>query len=457
MKRLSIKLKIILLYTFFFALLMTLSVYILHSLSRTILFNQASTIVKDATTEVAGIIKVEDDNIYIEELEDDEEEIFNFYHDGVMFLVYDSITQVKYGNTPTGFDVSQTLSLYTVQFQEYAHHNWALYDVDIEDGYILRGIYDLDPLTSSLSEILMISLIISPIVILLSGIGGYIIIKRSFKPINKIYKIASEIKENEDYSKRIDTDFAKDEVYELADMVNQMLDKVEQSIQREKQFSSNVSHELRTPLTIMQAQAEYLLQKAKTTSNKEEIKSIISQVSFMENIITQLLEITRSKQISNSEMDIIEINQLIKLTAESLSSKMEEKKISITIEELRNPIYILANQTMMIRVFSNLIANAIKYNKENGTIDIAYETKDDSLYVFIKDSGIGIGKEHLNKIFDPFYRADESRTQNDFSIGLGLSLVREVVRIHGGDISVSSVEKVGTTFMVTLPISTKQK
>ena len=452
MKKWSIKMKIIFWYTLFFALLIIFDFYFLRTAASQILIAQANMDVKNATVEVADMIKVEDDGIYIEENDDDER--FSYYHDGVVFLIYDN-NSVAFGNIPTDFDESTDIVLNEARETVFNGMNWLIYDISIEDGYVLRGIYDMNPMMNSIQQIIVIAGIISPIIILFASIGGYIIIKRSFKPIKDIYRTASLIKDEEDYSKRIETSVAKDEVYALADMVNQMLDRVEQSIAREKQFSSNVSHELRTPLTVMQAQAEYMLKKAKNPDQIKEIKTIIQQISFMERVVTQLLEITRTRQLSNDDMESIDLYELVKLTADSLSMQLEDKKINLQIEKPLFKTSIICNQTMMIRVFSNLIMNAIKYNNDGGKISIKFEVENRNIIAYVIDNGVGIPEEHLNKIFDSFYQTEESRTQSEYSFGLGLALAKEVIKIHGGEIKVESEEQVGTTFKVYLPLSKK--
>ncbi len=450
MKRWSIKLKIIFWYTLFFALLIILDFYLLKTSASQILNEQATRQIILVVDEVAPTLQVEDDGIYVEGTDEDDGGKFSFEHDGVSFLVYQN-DQVSFGTTPTGFDSSDSIQLNKVHLQDTDTGSWMVYDVSIEDGYVLRGLYDLSLINNSFQSIVFIARVISPFIILLAAIAGYFIIRKSFQPIKHIYETASIIKEEEDYSRRIPINESKDEVHDLAVMVNQMLDKVEQSLAREKQFSSNVSHELRTPLTVMQAQAEYMLERAKTDNMKEEVKTIMNQISFMENIVTQLLEITRTKQISKTDMESIDVYELIQVTIDSLSMQLDQKHIQLTLDKPQFDTTITSNQTMMIRVFYNLIINAVKYNKDEGTIHISFEATQNTLTIQIADSGIGISQDNIDKIFYPFYRADESRTQSDYSLGLGLSLVREVVRLHGGEINVKSQEGIGTTFYVSLP------
>lgn len=444
--------KIIFWYTVFFALLIIFDFYFLRTAASRVLIDQASTDVKNATIEVADLLKIEDDGIYIEE--SDDEERFNFYHDGVLFLVYDG-SGVAYGNIPGNFDETLAIKLNETQSESFNNMNWLVYDMTIERGYVLRGIYDMNPMTNSIEQVILIAGILSPIIILVASVGGYIIIKRSFRPIQDIYVTASMIKDEEDYSKRIEMSSTKDEVHALADMVNQMLDQVEQSISREKQFSSNVSHELRTPLTVMQAQAEYMLQNAKTEAQKADVQIIIQQILFMENVVTQLLEITRTRQLSDSDMELMSLYDLVKLTVDSFAQKIEDNGLKLEITKPDFDTNIFCNQTMMIRVFSNLITNAIKYNIEHGEIHITFTSEKNKIVTHIQDTGKGIAKEHIHKIFDSFYQADEARTQNEYSFGLGLALVKEVVKIHHGDIQVESTLGVGTIFKVYIPASNK--
>ena len=451
MKKWSIKRKIIFWYTLFLTILIGLDFAVIQIFSSQTIDVQASQAIQTATDEVAGLISFEDGNVY---LYGDDDARFNFYHDGVIFVIY-SNDQIAYGQLPSNFNTNEPIEIGIVKDQVYNGMDWLVYDVQIQNNYVLRGIYDISPLTNSISQLILVIGILSPTIVVFSAVGGYFIIKRSFRPIKKIYSTAASIKDEEDYTKRVPVDESKDEVHELAVMVNQMLDRVENSINREKRFSSNVSHELRTPLTVMLAQAEYMLDKAKDNKTKNEIETIISQINYMEKIVTQLLDITRAKRLSKEEMDQIDMYELIKFTKDTFAKYLEFKHITFNLIEPGFNTTIDANQTMMIRVFSNLISNAIKYNQENGSITIGFKKDDKQLVIDVDDTGNGISKDHLDKIFDPLYRADESRTQNDYSIGLGLSLVKEIIRQHNGNIQVESTPLKGTRFTVSLPFKTK--
>jgi signal transduction histidine kinase len=146
----------------------------------------------------------------------------------------------------------------------------------------------------------------------------------------------------------------------------------------------------------------------------------------------------------------VNLSDLIVLSAESLREKMEEKHIALTIHVPSEPIVTKVHQTFMIRALSNLIMNAIKYNRPQGSIHIDLEPHDGWVTLRIRDTGIGMSEDETRHIFDVFYRADESRTQSD-SLGLGLTMVQEIIRLHEGTIEVHSVMGEGTTFVIQLP------
>jgi len=449
MKRVSIKIKIILLYTILFALLLAIDFVVLRTVGFRTVKTKAEADIVLFTNEVSLQLQIEDDGVYFE----DDDARFTYYHDGVQFIIYNSSQSVTYGTTPSGFNSSLPVLLNQVQSVEMNGVHWLVYDTITDRGYTLRGMYNINSLDESISSTLLVAGILSPIFVLLAAIGGYLIIKKAFRPIQEIYATANVIKEHEDFSKRVMINPGKDEVHELAFMVNQMLESMESSLTREKQFSSNVSHELRTPLTVLKAESEYLYELVKTEQLKQEVSSMMKQIDFMEHIVTELLQFTRNKKWQESEMDEIDIYDLVQLTTESFKSRCEENHITLNITPPQQPLIIKCHQTMMIRAISNMISNAIKYNKPNGTISIHFEVDNKSVKIHIDDTGKGIAKEHLKMIFNPFYRGDESRTHNeDLSLGLGLAMVKEIIETNQGHIEVESILGLGTKFTISLPI-----
>jgi signal transduction histidine kinase len=447
MRHWSIRRKIVFWYTFVFAALIGVELYLFFTTSTRVLVQQATERLTQAVEEIENGIEIEDDGVYLDW--EDESDRFRFEHDSVRFLIYRDET-LTYGTPPADFQESTPLHPDDVKQVETTQTTWLVYDLDIGDDYVLRGLYDMDLIAGSFRQVFLIAAGLSTIIILLAAAGGIVIIQRSFRPIATIYQTASDITKEQDYSKRIPVQPTRDEIQELADMVNRMLVQVEQSLHREKRFSANVSHELRTPLTVMHSQVEYLLAKAEQPTEQTAWQSVMHQIVFMEQMVSQLLELTRTKRIKPEEMELVNLSDLIVLSAESLREKMEEKHIALTIHVPSEPIVTKVHQTFMIRALSNLIMNAIKYNRPQGSIHIDLEPHDGWVTLRIRDTGIGMSEDETRHIFDVFYRADESRTQSD-SLGLGLTMVQEIIRLHEGTIEVHSVMGEGTTFVIQLP------
>lgn len=227
---------------------------------------------------------------------------------------------------------------------------------------------------------------------------------------------------------------------------------IEETHEQQKQFVSDVSHELKTPLSIMNGELEISLQKQQLPKNyKAVLTSTKEEVSRLIALVDNLLLFARIDQkhnpLPNSILDLTDIinNVIIKL-----KPKIKEKNISVRFipPEENMPYY--GQEVLMSQMFFNLIDNAIKYTNPKGEILIKLEYKKESVVVSIRDNGIGIQKDKLEKIFDRFYRSDQSRSKAK-GYGLGLAIAKAIVQKHKGDISVSSIENKGSTFTVKLP------
>lgn len=329
-------------------------------------------------------------------------------------------------------------------------------DPDYTDVWV-RGITsanmaDSDPAIAFMSKAF---LIILPLLILLASIGGYIITKSAFRPVARIADTASRIEAGGDLSRRIDLDsdaHTKDEIHQLASTFDNMLDRLERSFEAEKQFSNDASHELRTPLSVIMAQCEYALSNTRTVDEaRASLEIIYGQSKQMSSLISKLLMIARAERgtlkLRFEEIDASELTSMIALEQETLA---QERGISIQCE-IDPDITIYADESMYIRVWSNLISNSIKYGKDNGYIKLGLKRKGDYLEGRITDNGIGISEDDLPKIWNRFYQVDPSR--NDGSgAGLGLSMVKWIISEHGGTIKAESTLGEGTEITFTLPL-----
>jgi signal transduction histidine kinase len=226
---------------------------------------------------------------------------------------------------------------------------------------------------------------------------------------------------------------------------------VQEAHKRERQFLTDASHELRTPLSILRAEMEVALKKKQSLAEYEKvIRSSIEEVeeliALVENLLFMSREQTRHSSPINEKIDLTD------LTAEQVAGfqqKAKQKKLTLTFRPPEKETIILGNQQLLKRLLTNLLDNAIKYTKRGGITITIKQTKEKAS-VTIADTGIGIPKIQLEKIFDRFYRADSSRTEKGY--GLGLSIAKQIVAVHHGEITVKSSPKKGTTMQVSFPL-----
>lgn len=321
------------------------------------------------------------------------------------------------------------------------------------NGYWIRGAESVNSTILFGRSAFLAVLVIIPLLILLTAVGGYYITKKAFSPINNIIKAANDICENNDIASRIEImpSAKEDELKKLSVTLNKMLDKIEELIKQEKQFTSDASHELRTPISVILAQGEYLSDICENEKERELAENIVTKAKQVSKLISRLLlisRIDRHSQKFNSER--VDIGAVIDIAAESMSELAEKKDILI-IKNVSDNLIIEADEVLILSVVTNLISNAVKYGKKSGYVCITASKTDEYAEISVKDNGIGISAEHINKIWDRFYRADDVRNDEYGSSGLGLSVVKSIVELHGGRIFVRSGENEGTEFRILLP------
>ncbi|MDD3477575.1 MAG: HAMP domain-containing sensor histidine kinase [Candidatus Izemoplasmatales bacterium] len=450
MKRFGIQGKIVFLITIFFTVLVLIDLAFLVTYSEEFFSGSVESDLVSVTQSAVQEITIDDGVVYKGD-EDDHEELFSFVKDGVVFLIYQSGV-MKYGTSPSSFDPSFPMTIGETEVYEGDQGTWLVYDVSLSGSYVLRGLYPYDVVASSANQLVKVALIISPILIVFAAFGSFVIIHRSFKPIQKIYETAQSIEASGDLSKRIENIPGRDEVASLAMMVNQMLDKVESTLSRERMFSSNVSHELRTPLTVLKAQAEYMLVKlAPNSPYRKDVETILSQVESLESITVLLLEITRNHQSNPAQWKPVSVGVMVDEIFEHLEKERSEKNIMMTKEHFDASSVLVTDSAVLQRVLFNLIHNAIRYNKQDGQLTVRFSRQQGSVHLVVEDRGIGISEENIAHVFDPFYQVDPSRKRMGQGVGLGLAIVKEMVTMLEGTIEIQSVLGESTTVTVILP------
>ena len=328
-----------------------------------------------------------------------------------------------------------------------------LYDyyVDMEvSGLWIRGVVLTDSHQGITDIILRLTVIILPIILIVTFLGALWISSRTFKPIEKIVATANSINDADDLTDRIALKRGPKEMKQLAGAFDRMFERLEKVFDAERQFTSDASHELRTPTAIILAECDRAKRKAKTPEDyRESIDNISEQGKRMSALIDELLGITRLQQgTERYPLSKGDLSEFVTLSCEEFVPADDR---GIRMETEIDPgIECSFNASLMSRVIYNLLQNAYKYGRDNGYVRLSLSREDSDAVIRVKDNGIGIKKEDLDKIWQRFWQADSSRGAESGS-GLGLAMVREIAELHGGSVTAESTEGRGSEFIFSLP------
>ncbi len=301
-----------------------------------------------------------------------------------------------------------------------------------------------------LSYLKAILLIAIPITLLFSGLGGFFLAGRALQPVKDITGNARQISEN-DLSRRIPI-HSRDELGILSETINRMISRLENAFKRQKEFTSDASHELRAPLAVIQAEATLALRKQREAdSYKKTIEVISNEADQMASLTNQLLDLARTdsgkKEVTLTQIDIA---PFVAETCSEISVLCYEKQIRFDQKINKVPM-INGDPSSLRRIFFNILTNAINYTEEGGKIIVVLRAEYNKVILSVTDSGIGIPKKELPYIFNRFYRVDKSRTREGKGSGLGLSICKQLVDLHNGQIIVKSSIGKGSRFEITFP------
>ncbi len=301
-----------------------------------------------------------------------------------------------------------------------------------------------------LFQLLIYTFIIS---LLLALFFSFVLSRYLFSPIVKITERVKQIS-SENLHLRLPTKIVNDEVNELADTFNQMLNRIETAFEIQNNFVSNASHELRTPLTTIIGEADLALAKERTTEEyKETIAVILEEAENLDGKTRALLALAQTGFNGTVQKeDVLRIDQLVWDTKELVEKLDKRHSITINVSLLpENPkkLKVKGNYQLLQLALSNIITNASKYSNYQEVI-VSIGASDKAVYILINDSGIGIPTEELKFIYDPFFRASNTKTYEGF--GIGLPLTRNIIDLHKGEIFVQSAVNQGTIVRINLPI-----
>lgn len=305
------------------------------------------------------------------------------------------------------------------------------------------------------------SMIATGIIILLSSIGTYFISRRALTPLHDLSTKIGKI-QAQNLSESLEIPDSNDEISQLTASFNKMLSRLDDAFTAQKQFSASAAHELRTPLAVMQTNLEvFARKKTPSTEEYQEIFSLIQeQTGRLSHLAEILLDMTGIQTVERSET--ISLAELTEEVFCDLASVAEQKQIELIQRD--GDCTVTGSYLLLYRAVYNLVENAIKYNHPSGKVTVTLHPGKvildassqphpaDCAFIEISDTGIGISPEYQEKIFAPFFRVDKSRSRAMGGAGLGLALVNEIARQHGGQVKVLASSEQGSTIALVLPI-----
>lgn len=321
-------------------------------------------------------------------------------------------------------------------------------------GVIVAG-ESLAPLQATFTSVIIELLIAMPIVLLFGIFISYWLAARAFAPITRLTCVARSIKAG-DLHQRVPVPRARDEVQNLALTFNEMIEYLEHAFARQRRFVADASHELRTPVAAIRSMTDAALGRKPSTDDNEyspALRKINAESERMGDLIDDLFVLAAADEGRIVlERERVRLDRLAADVATMLEPLAGEHGITVEVQA-HEPVEVVGDDARLMQVIINLMDNAIAYTDAGGQVRLTVGSKHATAFLSVRDSGSGISEEHLERVFERFYRTDPARSRASGGNGLGLAIVDWVVRAHGGKVSVESQVGQGSTFTVDLPLA----
>lgn len=319
--------------------------------------------------------------------------------------------------------------------------------IDIENAVQMAPILPSETSSAARKSFLQESILYMIILVVIGAVLTYYLSGKALKPLHELSNQMKNLTVH-NLSENLEIPKAKDEIADLTYSFNEMSNKLDEAFSMQKRFSESAAHELRTPLSVLKTKVDVF--KKKKDHTKEEYESLLNVISTHTNrlseLVTDILNFTNMDVMEYNHK--VEINGLLEDIVDELSISAKERHITVSLKGMEQ--IVIGNTNLLHRAFFNLVENAIKYNHENGSVNIEVSCVKGQTLVTITDTGIGIPKEMRALIFEPFFRVDKSRSRQMGGAGLGLTMVKNIIDKHGGEIRVLDKQSGGSSFLITL-------
>jgi heavy metal sensor kinase len=307
-----------------------------------------------------------------------------------------------------------------------------------------------EPYREPLRQLRLYGAIFLPLILLLAAALGVVLTRRALSPMEELRRHAERISRM-NLSERIPASSERGELGDLAHTFNEMLDRLEAAVDDLKHLAADAAHELRTPLANLRAEIETTVQKIRTPEEYETVLvSISEEVARMTRVVADLLTLAKLDLRQYAlEKSRVPLRSLLEEARETWQAAAREKGIEIGLEG--SDVDVQGDPAALGRVFMNLVENAVKYNRQGGSVKLSLDRTPDAARVRVADTGVGIDPAHLPKLFRRFSRADRARSRETGGAGLGLAIAKSFIDAHGGSITVTSSQATGTLFTIELP------